>query len=276
LFGVTTDYLLKDEIDAEEFAEEVSDAELKRVSIEEANAFLAWRKRAALRIASATCLCIFSVIVFLLFGGLSDTGQEQPSDYIPGIIGLVFMIVMVAIAVAIFIFCGFQNEPYDYLDKDISFELAYGVKGMLKERQKAYRGLYVRNNIIATVICVLSPIPLLVGAFTESESFTVMMLGVMLGAIGVAVFLFILSGVRWASMQKLLKEGEYAPKEKRKSTIKEVVGFAYWGILTGVYLFWSFLSNAWGLTWIVFALGGILFPVALVLTDAISDQKKQE
>ena len=42
LFGVTTDYLLKDELEAEESScGEVSD--VRRVSLDEANAYLAWR-----------------------------------------------------------------------------------------------------------------------------------------------------------------------------------------------------------------------------------------
>ena len=45
LLGVTTDYLLKDEIEDEEFTDDTSsDATVKRISIEEANAYIEQRK----------------------------------------------------------------------------------------------------------------------------------------------------------------------------------------------------------------------------------------
>ena len=42
LFGVTTDYLLKEEIEEEEAAE-ITAGNLRRVTLEEANAYLDWR-----------------------------------------------------------------------------------------------------------------------------------------------------------------------------------------------------------------------------------------
>lgn len=45
LFGVTTDYLLKDEMEDEEFAEEFDGSPLKRVTLAQANAFLERRKK---------------------------------------------------------------------------------------------------------------------------------------------------------------------------------------------------------------------------------------
>ena len=45
LFGVTTDYLLKAEIEVEEFTEEDIDR-VKKVSLEEAGEFIEWRRSA--------------------------------------------------------------------------------------------------------------------------------------------------------------------------------------------------------------------------------------
>ena len=50
LFGVTTDYLLKDEMEIEEFTDENS-MPVKRITLALANDFLEWRKSAAVRIA---------------------------------------------------------------------------------------------------------------------------------------------------------------------------------------------------------------------------------
>ena len=48
LFGVTTDYLLKDEIENEELTnDKASDSTVQRISIEEANAYIEQRKKAS-------------------------------------------------------------------------------------------------------------------------------------------------------------------------------------------------------------------------------------
>lgn len=57
LFGVTTDYLLKDELESEEFTSG-EDSAIRRLTLAEANEYLALRKNASVRMAAATFLCI--------------------------------------------------------------------------------------------------------------------------------------------------------------------------------------------------------------------------
>ena len=83
----------------------------------------------------------------------------------------------------------------------------------------------------------------------------------------------IIAGVRWASMQKLLKEGEYTPQEIRKSYIKETIATAYWLSATAIYLAWSFLTNAWETTWIVWPVAGVLFAGVMAICRLFTDKK---
>ena len=59
LFGVTTDYLLKDELEEDVpcAAAEDNDPPLRRVTMGQASAYLALRKAAAPKVAAATALC---------------------------------------------------------------------------------------------------------------------------------------------------------------------------------------------------------------------------
>ena len=273
LFGVTTDYLLKDEIEDEEFTDENVDTSVRRITLAQANDFLEWRKSASIRIALGTFLCIIAVIPLLILGAASEVPAYNISENAAGGIGLTALFVIAAIAVAVFIFCGFRNAPFDFIDKE-PFETEYGVKGMVKERQKAYKCIYTKCIVIGTCICILSPIPLFLGAFTEKEFFTVIMLTATMLLAGIGAVFFIVSGVRWASMQKLLKEGEFAPQEKRKSSIKETVGTIYWLTAAAVYLGWSFLSNDWEITWLVWPIAGILFAVVMCLCNLAADREK--
>ncbi len=271
LFGVTTDYLLKDELEEEECTDTDDNPSVQRVTLAQANAFLEWRKAASVRIAVGTFLCVIALIPLLILGAVSEVSADRISENVAAGVGLASLFFTVAVAVAIFVSCGLRNAPYEFLEKE-PFTTEYGVTGMVQERQKAYRGMYTKCNIIGTCLCVLSPVPLLIGASTENDFFTVIMLAVTMLLAGAGSVFFILAGVRWASMQKLLQEGEFTPREKEKSRIREKIGTAYWLTATAVYLGWSFLTNDWEITWVVWPIAGILFAVVMCLCNLFADR----
>ena len=277
LFGVTTDYLLKDEIEEEEFSDdESSDTTVKKISIEETNTYLEQRKGASWRIALATFLCILSPITLIVLSTLSELPNPIMTKAFAGAVGLIVLFAFILCAVPIYIYCGFKNEPYAFLDKNIPFELEYGVKGMVTERKKKFRDSYMKFNIIATCMCIFSPMPLIISCFTENEFLTIMMLALLMIIAGMGACIFIVVGVQNASMQKLLQEGDFTTKEKKRNGIKEAVSFAYWGVLTAIYLTWSFLTNQWHISWLVYAIGGVLFPVVMMLCNLVTDKDKKD
>ncbi len=276
LFGVTTDYLLKDEIEDEEFTDDSLDTTVKRVTMEEANTFLEQRKRASWQIAVATFLCILSPITLIILGGAAETQNFGVSETVRDSIGFIVLFAFILVAVPMYLYCGFKNEPFEFLDKNVPFELEYGVKGLVTQRKKDFRNTYVKWNIIATCICVFAPVPLLVSAASKNEMLTILMLALTMFLAGVGVAMFIVVGVQNTSMQKLLKEGEFSEKEKTRSKIKGAVGAAYWCLLTAAYLILSFLTSRWDITWLIFAVGGILFPVVMSICNYISDKNNQK
>lgn len=282
LFGVTTDYLLKDEIENEDYTDYL-DPGIRKITLAEANEYLELRKIAAKRISIATILCIIAVFTLPLL----DVASEYPffgwSEELACGVGLVSIF---SIAVTIFIRVGFTNAPYEFIEKE-PFETEYGVVGLVKDAQKKYRSTYVKYNYIGSCICVLSPVPLLCAAFTDNDFLTVSMLTVTMLIAGIGAIFFIVCGVRWASMQKLLKEGEYSPIEKRKSKIKETVGVVYWLLVTAIFLLWSFLGNdgtgvngndwvSWKVSWIVWPVAGVLFVAVMMLCNIIVNREQSQ
>ena len=277
LFGVTTDYLLKDEIEDEELTNDTSsDTAVKRISIEEANAYIEQRKKASWLIALATFLCILSPITLIVLSILSELPNAIVTEMTAGAVGLTVLFAFVLCVVPIFIYCGFKNQPYEFLDKNISFELEYGVKGLVTEKKNAFRPTYIAYNIIATCLCISSVVPLVMLSFTENEILVAVALALMMIIVGIGVGMFIVVGTQNASMQKLLKEGEFTEKEKKRTGVKEVVGFCYWGVLTAIYLVVSFHNNQWNLSWIIFAVGGVLFPVVMCICNYVADKHKKD
>lgn len=270
LFGVTTDYLLKDEIEDEPFLAETGS--VRQITLAEAEDFLARRKTASVRIAGGTFLCVIAAIPLMLLAAAAEVPAYSLSENAAAGIGLTVLLGLVAVAVSLFVSCGAQSASFAFIDKE-PFETAYGVAGMVKERQRAYKAVYAKCNIAGACICVLSPIPLLLGVFTENEFLMVVMLTVTMLLAGLGAVCFIVSGVQWASMQKLLKEGEFAPQEKRRSRIKDGIGNAYWLTVTAVYLGWSFWTDAWETTWLVWPVAGVLFAVVMCLCNLLIDRE---
>lgn len=275
LFGVTTDYLLKDEIEDEEFTDD-ADSTVRTISIEEANTYLALRRRASRQIALATFLCILSPITLILLGALSEVPRYGISETVASVVGLIVLFAFVLCAVPIFIYCGFQNQPYEFLEKDVPFSLAYGVRGLVTERMKKFRSIYVRSNIIATCICIFSPIPLIVSAFAENDLLCVAMLAVLMVLAGIGACTFIVVGVQNASMQKLLQEGDFTKEAKHANAVEDVVGFSYWGIVVALFLIPTLMTNDWAHTWVIFPIAAILFPIVLCICKSFTGKHKKD
>lgn len=162
LFSVTTDYLLRDENEAPTPAaveDGASESSVRRVSMEEASAFLALCRKQAPTRALAVSLCVLSPIPLLMI--LSRTG-EGPAAGVGSIIGVVILLLLVVAAVVIFLRQGMESKEYEYLEQE-DIETAYGVSGMVKEKQAAYRETCTRGIIVGVVLCILSAIPVLLG-----------------------------------------------------------------------------------------------------------------
>lgn len=271
LFSVTTDYLLKDEIENEEYTSENEEKTGRKVSLSEANEYLALRKSAALKIAVGTFLCAISPVLLILLGGISslpETGAVNLSGNGAGITGLCVLLVTVVAAVVLFILAGSKSADYAFLEKE-PFETEYGVEGMVKNFKKSFRAQYMRYNIIGICLCILSPIPLFISALSESELLAVAGVCVLLVLAGSGAAFFVNAGVRNASMERLLKEGEFEAGKKEKTRLKEGISTVYWLVVTAIYLGVSFSTNEWKSTWIIWAVSGIIYAVVINIVKLI-------
>ena len=275
LFGVTTDYLLKDELVDEEFVEGVNETPIRKISLAEANDYLEQRKNASVQIAIATLLCIISPILIFLLLAFSECTSIPITENLAIGVGMIALFSLVTIAVVIYIRVGFKNAPYEFLEKE-PFETEYGVTGLAREKQKTYRNTYIKYNIFGTCACILSPVPLICAALSGKGLLVMIMLCVTLLTVAIGVMFFIVAGVRWASMQKLLKEGEFSEKGKQKNKIIEAIGTVYWLLATAIYLGWSFLTSDWHITWVIWPIAGVLFAVVELVCNLVIDKQVEK
>lgn len=270
LFGVTTDYLLKDDLEEEEYTEIAEEIHpmIRKVSMEEAHEFLKVKEETGKYIAFAVFLCILSPITLIMLAGFSDLGVI--AENVATGIGLITLLLFVTIAVAIFIFSGSKTSPFEYLEKE-SFETEYGVSGMVKERQKRYRPVYAKNNAVGACMCILALIPIFACILIDEENEILMlvMICALLVLVGIGVMFFIVGGIHWESYHKLLQEGDYTKERKRGAKKNEKIQSIYWIVVTAIYLAWSFYTMAWYRTWIIWPVAGVLSGVIAVVCTII-------
>lgn len=272
LFGVTTDYLLKEELGEPEPAPAESDAPLRCVTMEQAADYLALRQAAAPKLALATLLCVLSPVALLLLAALSDRPGAALSENAAAGIGLCVLLVLVAVAVAVFITCAAQVKAYAFLETE-PFETAYGVTGMVRERRAAAAPEHTRGKVAGTVLCILSAVPLFIAVCLNGPDLLyvgAVCLLLVLAGIGSAVL--VSGGVYWVAMDRLLEEDDYARPRKRQNGVVGAVSAIYWLTATAAYLLWTF-GPWWDAqpqdTWILWAVAGVLYGAVMALVRGI-------
>ena len=276
LFGVSTDYLLKDSVEADPLAPAKADEltvdggvsdTLHPVSMETADAFMAARETAAGRISVGVLMCILSPVLLVAFSAFEEAyaahGGFIGSDLSYGL-GVIVLLLIITAAVAIFIRENMLLKPYEYMDEE-SLETAYGVSGAVTERKMRYQPQHITYMIIGVSLCVLSPIPPIAGSFAYDggvapSGLELSVLGVSLTLIMVAigVMFIVRTNMTMDTYHMLLEEGEYSRASKAESRRNSHIFSIYWTLVIALYLAISFLTQRWDRTWIIWPVAGVL------------------
>lgn len=285
LFGVSTDYLLKDELEEEEFVgSEAEETPLRRVTMEQAARYLALRKACAPKIALAVAMCIVSPVVIIFLSAMADAGLGGISEDLAAGLGVSVILALVAIAVGMFLSCGAKTKEFEFLEKE-PFETEYGVSGMVRERRKAYEPTASRCTILGVVLCILAVVPLMLGVGLASSDVAALLVRVapadvyaaaavdallLLVACGVGVLVW--SGTYTGAMDQLLEEGDYTRKKKARSGVMSTVSLIYWLSVTAIFLFYTFGPKGNGqpqYSWFIWAVGGVLYAAVMGIVSLV-------
>lgn len=275
IFHVSTDYLLKEEMEEPE-KENIMDMqswELKKkkkiqnVSLEEAENFMHLTKEVSPKIAFAVVLCILSPVCLILFSGFSEFGflGVTMTENMAAGLGITILLIFVAIAVVIFIIYGTKLSKYEYLEKEC-FTLQQGVERMVEERKKEFETRFRYSISAGVVLCILGVIPLILGAIVgANEMICIFCVIILLLLVACAVFLFVSSGSIYGSYEKLLQIAAYTLNNKQLNKSLPSFSGAYWCFITALYLGISFYFENWGRTWIIWPVAGVVFAAIFII-----------
>lgn len=263
----------------------------RKISLDEADDFIQNTTKFAFKISIGVVLCILSVVPLIILSAFSL--KENTIDTVSGIeyfnafnisekagiaVGLIFLFVSIAIAVAIFIISGLKYEKYSYLKKE-RFLLDSHATKFVSDLYDQYRSTFAIKITLGVMLCIMSAIPVVVAGilFDNSNDIVITLcVGLLLVIIAAAVFLFITAGMKRDCYMQLLQQEEYEPQNKDKDDLASKVGSVYWPIVTAGYLGWSFITMDWHITWIVWPIAGVLFGGIAAICNIIAPNKKDK
>jgi hypothetical protein len=131
---------------------------------------------------------------------------------------------------------------------------------MVQQKKDANQMSFTLHIVVGIMLCILSPMVLItIAALKNNLTGGTVGVSVLLILVAVAVFMFISAGVEMSTYKQLLQEEDYKPENKKESKIIEAVASVVWPLTVIVYLAWSFTTNDWGITWIIWPIVGITF-----------------
>ncbi len=282
LFGVSTDYLLKDDAireDASSMSEStVSRGPVRRVSMEDANDFLETKRKGAPRIANAVTMCIISPTILIILAGMAEEGAFNITENQATAVGVAFLLAMIAIAVFIFITYGIRESKMEHLEKDY-FETEYGVTGMVKEKKISYEPVFTRGIAVGVVLCILAVVPVLVVGGMGMDglnSIVALSVAFLLLMISIGVNMIVRVAIIRDSYNILLQEGDYTRSEKHVKKKLNLIPGVYWPIVLVIYFSLSFLTMRWDITWVVWPIAAVLFMAVLGVARLMVGRKDND
>ena len=270
LFGVTTDYLLKDELGEPEYTAGDDAPALRKVTLAQANDYLTQAHANAPKMALATALCVLSPIPLIALGALAEYGYFR-ADFATGL-GLCTLLVLVAVAMVLFMQCGAAVKPYEFLEKE-PIDTEYGVTGLAHERRDAFAVQYNRGNTLGTVLCILCAVPLFAAMmFLDTDILAAAAVCLLLVLVACGVYAFVRVGTVQDALNQLLEEGDFTRDAKARKGAIRAVAAAYWLVVVAIFLFYTFGPYGNGqpeYSWFIWAIAGVIFAAVMVVMKAV-------
>lgn len=236
------------------------------VTYEEAKNYIEESRAAAPKTALGVLLCIISPVTLLLLIGLKELGVVGVKEELLIAAGLVVLICLVATGVLHFIRYTSKLEKYEYLKFNV-FELDYKAEEMVRNIQKQDEPTYKAAVSISVVCYILSALPVIVTPLvSEIDGLSVIAVTITLIIVALSTYNLINKSSYYEPCNVLLQQGDYSVRSKSNKTF-QTVSKVYWCVVVAVYLGYSFITNNWAMSWIIWPVAGVLFGAIKAISE---------
>lgn len=249
------------------------------ITLDQAKGFADAHERTRFRLGAAVALFVLAPITIIVLPTLAETRVAPLSTHLASLIGLVVLFTLVATGVVMLVGISRDFSPYSSV-RDGRFTRNPVVTIWASELAQKHDRARIRALQVAILLWVLSPTPVLFGALVPQGSVNQDLWSVF-GVAGllfmVAAGLFILLPANWANTvaETLGRQpGKSANGDEEHGLVGIIASF-YWPLTVVIYLTWSFLGDAWGTSWIIWPIAGVLFGALAGGFGAIEAYRKQ-
>ena len=222
------------------------------LSQEETREFIKLTQNSGRGIAFGVFLILIGVAVLV---AITLTARASGENF--NAVGVFALLLTVAAAVPIFIINGLRLEKFEHYEQK-TIRLDQATRHELKQGKAKFMPNFITRISVGVGIIILA---VGVVVFSSTAGFVIPAVIGLLLTVGVAVFMFITAGMTYGAYEVLLGEGEYSNKARNKKAEKIIgtVASMYWPTMTAAYLLWSFVGNAWHISWVIWPVAGVLF-----------------
>lgn len=280
MFGVSTDYLLRDDVEVDPNAAGQADVyeptqeSIHTISLEEANAYMAAVAGGAKKLTLAIAMCIVSPVILIIMAGLAEYKIVAITEDMAAGFGVSVLFVFLAFAVAIFVFYGMNMEKYEFLEQEW-IALEYGVKGIVEKKKMDFEPSYRKGVVLGISGCIVAVVPIMLCvSLGLPEIYCVYGVAALLVIIAFSVAMITYHCSIWESYAKLLEEGDYTRTEKTENKKNATIASAYWLAVVAFFLAISFVTMRWDRTWIIWPVAGVSYGVLVAILKAVRSKKR--
>ncbi|MGL1957152.1 MAG: helix-turn-helix domain-containing protein [Colwellia sp.] len=273
LFDVSTDFLLKDENETFDSRDESKASDTIQISLEQAEQYVENKLEISALVTKGALLCVCSVVPLFFFLAMAETNRLNLTGDIAAAIGVVGILFMVSIGISFFIKTNQYESDIAVIDNE-AFELAYGVHSVFKEKLKKFRATFNRRLSIGIFMFIISFLPLmLVSIFYNGSDIILVMLIVLIFMIAAGIYIVAPASAKYDAYNNILKDHCLeAAKSKRIKRAEKLAAF-YWPMLTAIFLGWGLWTMDWGVNWIVWPVGAVLFAALVGLMELLDKEE---
>ena len=259
-FGVTTDYLIKDEIEDPEFLDEdYEESKMRKVSMEMASDYLALKEISAKNLALGVSLCIISPILLVILSQAYESLLLPVSENVVVGLSLTVLFLFIIAAVGIFVREGMTLKKYEFIESE-AIDTDYGVDGMARDRMEKFHDSFVKNNIIGILLIVASVLPLFIGMIFSAEDMVMAIsTAFLLALVALGVNFLLRANIPMSALKALLEEEDFTRASKELKKKADPLISAYWILMVAIYLGYSFATNNWDRSWIIWPVAGVSY-----------------
>ncbi len=254
---------------------------LPPISLRQAQNFAEVRRQTRWMLGWAVALFVLGSVPLLSLSIASSNPDFALTNAMAGTLGMAIIIPTVAAGVGMLIWRSQKLKPFNLINEG---------RGMTTPEVEAFANHLIDSSaasrtralVIAVVLWVLAGMPLVVtGVFTqempqiEADQYIAVGMAVTLILVAAGLLVFLPANWAYSAGKRLTAEGLAEVRSEKYTDLDRypagVRGFfaGYWPLTVVLYLSWSFIGNAWDISWIVWPIAGVLFAAIAAVLAAV-------